>query len=172
MTSVHSSKDNDSQQLDASDVSRLLIEHRARLMAYLVSCVRNYVDAEDLFQEVSIAAINSAGALGSANEFLPWAREIARRRVLAQFRKSKRLTPVDPELAKRLAETAAMLDQSSEVPARMEALHACLESLPQESRKLLPQNEMRLMRQADCADKRRRRAIWDSRSDSGSRIEV
>ena len=132
-----SDQDTPNLRLGTTDVARLLIENRPRLMAYLVSCVRNYVDAEDLFQEVSVAAIDSAKDVRSPDEFMPWAREIARRRVLAHFRKSNRLTPIDPELAQRLAETAAMLDQSDSVPARVEALYSCLESLPRDIQKLV-----------------------------------
>jgi RNA polymerase sigma-70 factor (ECF subfamily) len=120
-----------------ADIARLLIEHRATLMGYLVSCVRNHTDAEDLYQEVSLAAIQSADQLRSADGFLPWIREIARRRVLTHYRKSKRLTPIDPELIDRLTETAAEMDGQQGTPARIEALHSCLEALPNESRKLI-----------------------------------
>lgn len=115
----------------------MLIEHRAAILGYLLSCVRNHADAEDLFQEVSLAATKSASALRDRDGFLPWAREIARRRVLGHFRKSKRLTPIDPELATKLAETAAAMDECQDVPARVEALHECLDALPSESRKLI-----------------------------------
>jgi RNA polymerase sigma-70 factor, ECF subfamily len=123
--------------IGAPEVALMLIEHRTVLLGYLLSCVRNHADAEDLFQDVSLAATKSAGDLRSRDGFMPWAREIARRRVLAHFRKSKRLTPVDPELATRLAETAAEMDVSADTPARIEALHACLDALPMESRKLI-----------------------------------
>lgn len=116
-------------------IAKLLIEHRPALMGYLVSCVRNHTDADDLYQEVSLAAIQSADQLRSDDGFLPWTREIARRRVLAHFRKSKRLTPVDPDLVNRLAETANEMDGAT--PARIEALHSCLDALPCESRKLI-----------------------------------
>ncbi|MCG8600780.1 MAG: sigma-70 family RNA polymerase sigma factor [Verrucomicrobiales bacterium] len=123
--------------VNTSEMAALLIRHRSILMGYLVSCVRDYTDAEDLFQEVSLAAIRSAGDLRSADGFVPWAREIARRRVLSHFRKSKRLTLIDPELATRLAETAAEMDASMNVPARIEALHDCLDALPSQSSKLI-----------------------------------
>jgi RNA polymerase sigma-70 factor, ECF subfamily len=123
--------------IDASRVALMLIEHRVALLGYLLSCVRNHADAEDLFQDVSLAATKSAGNLKSRDGFLPWAREIARRRVLAHYRKTKRLIPVDPELATRLAETAAAMDMPADTAARIEALHACLDALPLESRKLI-----------------------------------
>ncbi|MEM1297423.1 MAG: sigma-70 family RNA polymerase sigma factor [Verrucomicrobiota bacterium] len=128
---------NQSGAFDAPEIAQLLIEHRATLLGYLLSCVRHQADAEDLFQDVSLAATRSATSLRDREGFLPWAREIARRRVLAHYRKSKRLTPIDPELATRLAETAAEMDKSAQVPARMEALRDCLDSLPSESRKLI-----------------------------------
>ena len=115
----------------------MLIEHRATLLGYLLSCVRNHADAEDLFQDVSLAATRSAADLRDREGFLPWTREIARRRVLAHYRKSKRLSPIDPDLATRLADTAAAMDERREVPARIEALRSCLEALPSESRKLI-----------------------------------
>lgn len=123
--------------VDVPEMARLLIEHRSLLMGYLVSCIRNYSDAEDLFQEVSLAATRSADQLRSVEGFVPWAREIARRRVLAHVRASKRLTPVDPELVTRLADTAAEMDATQVLPARVEALHTCLEALPMESRQLI-----------------------------------
>lgn len=123
--------------IDAPEVARLLVEHRSLILGYLLACVRNHADADDLFQEVSLAATRSAGDLRSAEGFVPWAREIARRRVLAHFRKSKRLTAVDPEVAERLYETAAEMDRSSDVPERIEALHLCLDNLPSESRRLI-----------------------------------
>ncbi|MDF1657654.1 MAG: sigma-70 family RNA polymerase sigma factor [Verrucomicrobiales bacterium] len=123
--------------IEPAEIARLLIEHRAILLGYLFSCVRNHADADDLFQEVSLAATRSAENLRNVDGFLPWTREIARRRVLAHYRKSKRLTPMDPDLVTRLAETAAELDRSNEVPARVEALRACLDALPGESRKLV-----------------------------------
>lgn len=131
------SDETDSAEIDASAVALMLIEHRVALLGYLLSCVRQHADAEDLFQEVSLAATKSAGDLKSRDGFLPWAREIARRRVLAHFRKSKRLTPVDPELATRLAETAAAMEAQADIPARIEALHSCLDALPMESRRLI-----------------------------------
>ena len=123
--------------IGVSEVAQCLIEHRAAILGYLLSCVRNHADAEDLFQEVSLAATRSADALKDRTGFLSWAREIARRRVLAHYRKSKRLTPIDPELATRLAESAALLDSTRAVPARVEALHECLDALPSESRRLI-----------------------------------
>ncbi|MEM7143644.1 MAG: sigma-70 family RNA polymerase sigma factor [Verrucomicrobiota bacterium] len=130
-------RDEPSVSIGVPEVAQLLIEHRAALLGYLLSCVRHFADAEDLFQDVSLAAIQSAGDLRTREGFLPWAREIARRRVLAHFRKSKRMAPIDPELATRLAETAAEIDVAREVPERIEALRACLDALPLESRKLI-----------------------------------
>lgn len=127
----------DSPPFAASDVSLLLIEHRTALLGYLLACVRNHADAEDLFQEVSLAAIKSAGQLRTRDGFLPWVREIGRRRVLAHFRTTKRLIPTEPALLDRLAESAAELDRTGEVPARIVALRSCLDELPSQTRLLI-----------------------------------
>ncbi len=76
------SGESDETTIGATEVALMLIEHRVALLGYLLSCVRNHADAEDLFQEVSLAATKSAGHLESRDGFLPWAREIARRRFL------------------------------------------------------------------------------------------
>ena len=44
---------------------------------------------------------------------------------------------MDPELATKLAETAAEMDVDRDTPARVEALRDCLDTLPLESRRLV-----------------------------------
>ena len=150
-----------SQSVQPEEVARLLVQHRAPLLGYLLACVRNHADADDLFQEVSLAATRSASDLKSVDGFLPWCREIARRRVLAHFRSSKRLTPMDPEMVTRLADTASELDQRNQLTPRMEALQTCLETLPPETRKLVA------LRYADA-----RRPVEDIARDFGRSVQA
>ncbi len=125
--------------VDAADLARLLMEHRAALYGYILACVRHHADAEDILQDVSVAATRSIGQLRSREGFFPWAREIARRRVLEHFRKTQHLSPMDPELVERLAEAADRLEQkdSTQASERQAALHACLDQLPPESRQMI-----------------------------------
>src|SRR5437016_9504920 len=85
-------------------ITRLLMQHRATLYGYIFACVRNHADAEDILQNVSVAVTESIEQLNSEDGFLPWAREIARRRILAYRRTSRREQPCEPELVRLLAE--------------------------------------------------------------------
>src|SRR5271163_3423560 len=93
-------------------IARLLMHHRTALYGYIYACVRNHADAEDILQNVSVAVTESIDRLADESGFLPWAREIARRRVLAHRRAARHEMPLDPELLARLAEAADRVEQS------------------------------------------------------------
>jgi RNA polymerase sigma-70 factor (ECF subfamily) len=118
-------------------VARLLMQHRAALYGYIFACVRNHADAEDILQNVSVAVTESIEQLQSEAGFLPWAREIARRRVLAYRRTARREQPLDPDLVRQLAEAAERVEESRPASDHSAALAACLEALPPQSRKLI-----------------------------------
>src|SRR5262245_18005097 len=118
-------------------IARLLMQHRTALYGYILAYVRNHADAEDILQNVSNAVMESIGQLRDEAGFLPWAREIARRRILAHFRQSERERPLDPALVQRLAEAAGRVESDRPACERRAALLACLEGLPGQSRKLI-----------------------------------
>ncbi len=118
-------------------LARLLTQHRTALYGYIFACLRDHHGAEDVLQEVSVAVIESAGQLRDLAGFLPWAREIARRRVLAHRRRAGREQPVDPQLAACLAEAAARMERTRPSAGVREALKVCLDRLPEAARRLL-----------------------------------
>jgi RNA polymerase sigma-70 factor (ECF subfamily) len=118
-------------------IARLLMQHRTALYGYIYACVRNHADAEDILQNVSVAVTESFDRLNDEAGFLPWAREIARRRILAHRRASGREQAFDPELLSRIAEAAERVEQSCSSSVHRSALLSCLESLPPRSRKLI-----------------------------------
>lgn len=118
-------------------VTRLLMQHRTALYGYVFACVHNHEDAEDIFQNVSVAVTESISRLTDEAGFLPWAREIARRRILAHRRGARRERPFDPEVVQRLAEAADRVERTHPASRQRAALTACLESLPAESRRLI-----------------------------------
>lgn len=120
-----------------AELSRLLMQHRTALYGYILACVRNHADAEDILQNVCVAVTESMDRLQNEEGFLPWAREIARRRILAHFRQARREHATDPELVQRLAEAAERLDERQPAAAHHAALLACLEHLPRRSRRLI-----------------------------------
>ena len=99
------------------------MQHRTALYSYLFSCVRNHADAEDLLQNVSMAVMESFEQLTSEDGFLPWAREIARRRILAHRRTHKRESPYDPEILQALAEAADRVEPHRYPRAPLLPLH-------------------------------------------------
>jgi RNA polymerase sigma-70 factor, ECF subfamily len=123
--------------LRQGQIARLLMQHRTALYSYIFSCVRNHADAEDLLQNVSMVVMESFEQLTSEDGFLPWAREIARRRILAHRRTHKREAPCDPEIIQALAEASDRVEQLQPASKHHIALLACLEGLPIESRKLI-----------------------------------
>lgn len=116
---------------------RLLMNYRGALYSYIYACVRNHADAEDLLQDVSVAVVGSFSQLASEEEFLPWAREIARRRILAHARKTKKELSMDPQVISALAEASGRVTQRHTVSCRRDALLECLGNLPASSRELL-----------------------------------
>ncbi len=125
--------------LGQGQVARLLMHHRTALYGYIFACVRNHADAEDILQNVSVAVTESIQQLMDEKGFLPWAREIARRRVLAYRRTARREQPLDPELLCRLAEASERVERDCSSSSQRAALLACLEALPPRSRKLISQ---------------------------------
>lgn len=124
---------------DAPTITRLLLEHRSALMAYILAAVRNHADADDIFQESSLAIATSFSQLRDENGFLPWAREIARRRILSHVRQNKQLLLIDDELLDQLSQAAERIDQQEQQrkESQHHILHTCLEQLPTESRRML-----------------------------------
>jgi RNA polymerase sigma-70 factor (ECF subfamily) len=122
---------------DNAVITRMLMRHRARLFAYILACVRNFDDAEEVFQEVAVTVVSSFDKLREESGFLPWAREIARRHVLSHFRKSTRDLTYDSELVAVLAKTADRIDGLTTQDHRAEALANCLDQLPTRSRRVL-----------------------------------
>ena len=116
---------------------RLLMHYRTALYGYIFACVRNHADAEDILQNVSVAVTESIHQLVDEKGFLPWAREIARRRVLAHRRLARREQPLDPELLGRLAEASDRVESACPAADHRAALLACLESLPGNNRRLI-----------------------------------
>lgn len=118
-------------------ITRLLIKHRCDLYGYILACVRNHNDAEEVFQEVSVGVVTSFHKLRAEDEFLPWAIEIARRQVFSFYRRSKRPMVYDSELVGVLAEAASRQQVVRDHENRGQILRECVEKLPPRSQEVL-----------------------------------
>lgn len=70
-------------------VSRLVAD-RSKLMAYIWSIVRNHHAAEDVFQEIIVAAMSHVEEINDEDHLLSWARRAARLRAIDWLRRQKR----------------------------------------------------------------------------------
>ena len=119
-------------------IERELHAARPVLFAYLLAAVRNYHDAEDLLQEVSLVALEAADSFTPGTNFSAWSREIARRRVLAfARRRDGRPVSVDPVMLEALTDAAAEVDEEVPLEERMTLLSQCLAKLREEMREVL-----------------------------------
>jgi RNA polymerase sigma-70 factor (ECF subfamily) len=123
--------------MDQAHIAQLLMRHRTALHAYIFAGVRNHNDAEDILQNVSLAAVESSAQLADEAGFLPWSLEIARRRILKHYRAANRERAIDPELLSQLAEAAGRVEDAVPASAYQTALQTCLEGLPATSRRLM-----------------------------------
>lgn len=139
--------------MDQARIAQLLMRHRTELYAYLRVMVRNPHDAEDLLQDVSLAASRSWSQYREGTPFMAWAREIARRRVLDFCKKrGRRPSLVEPEVLASLDAAAAALDAEAVEPRR-DALRGCLEKLDGPVRAVI---DLRYAEKAEVGDIARR----------------
>jgi RNA polymerase sigma-70 factor, ECF subfamily len=112
------------------DVLRLLLEHRSSLFAFILAVTRKMDTAEDIFQEVSLAVCESAESYELGTNFTAWAREIARRRIAANFRRDRRSHQLLALLESRGLEAGfARADEQLAAQQRVAALQDCLSRL-------------------------------------------
>lgn len=117
--------------------ARLILQHRGALYGYIYGCVRNHADAEDIFQDVSVAVLESIKQLREESEFFVWAREIAFRRLMAYIRKNKKEISLNPHVIAAITEATDRFKRSIPFSKEREILLECLEKLPQKSKHLI-----------------------------------
>jgi RNA polymerase sigma-70 factor (ECF subfamily) len=120
--------------MDPADLTGLIMRHRAALHAWLLAATRNPHDAEDLLQEVSMAAVRSAAQFEAGTNVNAWLREIARRRLLEYGRERGRAA--QPGLLETL-EIAGRETDDEAPDLRRDALRSCLEGMPPTSRRVI-----------------------------------
>lgn len=119
-------------RLGAESFDALYAAHGRRVKAYFVRCGFSPADADDRTQEVFLRAFRSAGtfdpARGAAGAWLAAiARNVARR-----YWSRPKPADFDPELAEEVFAAASNPGESPEVREEIDAVRACVESLPPE----------------------------------------
>ena len=128
---------NDRQNDARSRAAAMSRRHNDALYAYILACVRNRTDADDLLQTVAVVIVSSETVPQTDDDFRRWAREITRRRILEFQRKQGRQQVVSPDLIERFAEAADWVDKQSNSLDRRDALLKCLDMLPPNAHQIL-----------------------------------
>jgi RNA polymerase sigma-70 factor (ECF subfamily) len=115
-------------------VARELLRAREGLFAFILTLVRDFNEAEELFQEISLRILERAGDFQPGSNFGAWAREFARRTLMETRRARARLLLTDKAI-EAVASACGEIDDS--VMARKQALNHCLDKLEGTSRQLV-----------------------------------
>jgi len=122
--------------MDQEQILRLLTRERRMIQAFVRAIVSDFHLAEDILQEVFVVALQRRDQFVDGTNFCAWVREIARRVALAKVRKSGRdALTLTPEVLDAVEPSFDLEAERWEEERR--ALSACVESLPEESRKIL-----------------------------------
>lgn len=135
--------------LDHPAILRALFSARTRLLAAAWLVVRDTHLCEDIFQSLSIKALNDELSFASDAALLSWAHVVVRREGLQWLRKHKRERVGLEEDVLNLMDTEWSLDPVGRSSREAEALGECLVSMPQNSRRLL---ELRYFEGRDCTE--------------------
>lgn len=106
------------------------------ISAYIFASISSFHDAEDVVQRIAQELARRFNEYDSTQPFIGWALWIAKSRVIDFYRAEGRSQVVfSDHLLSQLADTIA--NRSDQRSQRREALEACLDELPQNSRQLL-----------------------------------
>jgi RNA polymerase sigma-70 factor (ECF subfamily) len=114
----------------------LLLSHRAMLLGYVASIVRDPDLAEDVFQNVALVVLDKAAAVQRDEEFPAWARRVARLESLAALRKRRRSPELLDQSVLELLEDEWSAGDTAPAPAR-KALRDCVEKLSPYAQQLI-----------------------------------
>jgi RNA polymerase sigma-70 factor (ECF subfamily) len=120
-------------ELQRQQVTRLALQHRSELWAYLMGLAKDPHRAEDLFQNTHLVICQKWRQYRPGTNFLAWARQIARYEFLASVDPARHsLVTVEADLLE------SALAAASPVPVtQREALRTCLEKLPSRGRRVI-----------------------------------
>ena len=123
--------------LSDENILRILMKARPRIAAAAWVVVRDTHAAEDIFQNVALKAVTKKVVFEAEGAVLSWAFITARREGIDWLRRHRReLVGPDPEILAMLEHEWAT-QTATHADARRDALHECLESASESSRKLL-----------------------------------
>jgi RNA polymerase sigma-70 factor (ECF subfamily) len=114
--------------MDSKDLYfKLFLKNNKKLFSFIVSCVPNHADAEDILQETAAVLWTKFDDFQPDTNFYAWAKQIVKYKISHYYRQKKNVWKFDPEVLNSLIDTHEILEQSSDM--RMTALQGCLNKL-------------------------------------------
>lgn len=104
--------------------SEFLTRYQSELYGYIFAVVRNWEDADDLYQSVSLVLWRKFELFRPGSSFFAWARQTARIEISKYLRLKRLSTSVSEKLLDEVAKTA-IETQSDEVDLYLAALRHC-----------------------------------------------
>lgn len=127
----------DAETLDESAILRVLLAWRTRLSAAAWLVTRDTHAAEDIFQSAVVKALSSGARFDAEAALVSWAFIVCRREAIDWCRRRGRETPGLDEAAVECLDSRWLERARERAAERAEALRACVEEAPAESRRLL-----------------------------------
>jgi RNA polymerase sigma-70 factor (ECF subfamily) len=122
---------------DKAEFATLLRQHQTQLFGYIYSLVRDFDDADDLFQQTSLVLWDKYDQFDTLKSFVSWACGVARYEVLNFLRsRSRKRLYFSDELNLALVEAQETLEHER-LEERRVALGDCLKKLRQRDQELL-----------------------------------
>ena len=121
--------------MKADEVVQVLLRWRLRVAGVAAAVARDVHAADDIFQQVVLAALEDRGQFRDGDHLLAWAVRAARHRAIDLSRRRKMISLPDEVLD--LLETHWASPPAGSWPERMEALHRCVSRLGARARELL-----------------------------------
>lgn len=124
-----------SYQMTEELLVKTLLDARPRLIAATLAVLRDVHQAEDVFQDVMIKALQMRESFSDEAGLLAWTRVSMRNLGIDFVRRSGRLDTILSEMA--LDAVTESLEENAGADPKLAALRACLDQLPPESKQLL-----------------------------------
>jgi len=122
--------------MDSGSAARALFRDRARLLGFVTAIVRDPHLADDIFQDVSLLAVQRAARIGGVEHLLLWARKTARCKAMEALRaRGGRSVALDDDVLDALE--AEGDEPDSRAAERVDDLRACMQRLSLRARRIL-----------------------------------
>ncbi len=143
---------------DENSLEVLIHRHKNKVYAYILMVVKDKEEADDIFQDTFIKAINTirSGSYKEEGKFIQWVMRIAHNLIIDFFRKSKRMPAVDTGDDFDIFDTISYTDPSVEEQMVLDQIHSdvrkLIEYLPEEQKEVLKMRHYSEMSFKDIAE--------------------